>query len=197
MGVHTGPRLWGDQVSGEPNTAVWRVRAMILGRLPGGVRAPLEKVCTLCVCLLYQDLHRHQVVLGTAFFMLTLFVALYVLVYVECLVQRWLRALALLIWACLMVLGSVLMWNSLENEAYAWEQVMVGADVPGLGYQQLKHAVGTVCPLVTVGSWKWANAACSRGSPCRLWCWISDGLELSLFSEECPLGYVAFWIEPV
>lgn len=106
---------------------------------------------SVCVCST-QDLRRHQVVLGTAFLMLTLFVALYVLVYVECLVQRWLRALALLTWACLMVLGSVLMWDSLENEAHAWEQVMVGADVPGLGYQQLGHAVGTFCPLVTVGS---------------------------------------------
>lgn len=67
--------------------------------------------------------------------MLTLFVVLYVLVYVECLVRRWLRALALLTWACLMVLGSVLMWDSLENNAYAWEQVMVAADVTGLGYQ--------------------------------------------------------------
>lgn len=66
--------------------------------------------------------------------MLTLFVALCVLVYVECLVRRWLRALALLTWACLMVLGSVLMWDSLENEASAWEQVTVGADVTGLGY---------------------------------------------------------------
>ena len=151
---------------------------------------------SVCVCST-QDLRRHQVVLGTAFLMLTLFVALYVLVYVECLVQRWLRALALLTWACLMVLGSVLMWDSLENEAHAWEQVMVGADVPGLGYQQLGHAVGTFCPLVTVGSWKWANAACSRGSPCRLWRWNSDGPELSLFSEEASLEYLALWVELV
>lgn len=93
--------------------------------------------------------------------MLTLFVVLYVLVYVECLVQRWLRALALLTWACLMVLGSVLMWDSLKNEACAWEQVMVGADVPGLGYQQLEHTIDTFCPLVTVSLWKWASATCS------------------------------------
>lgn len=115
---------------------------------------------SVCVCST-QDLRRHQAVLGTAFFMLTLFVVLYVLVYVECLVQRWLRALALLTWACLMVLGSVLMWDSLKNEACAWEQVMVGADVPGLGYQQLQHTIDTFCPLVTVSSWKWASATCS------------------------------------
>lgn len=139
--------------------------------------------------------------------MLTLFVALYVLVYVECLVRRWLRALALLTWACLMVLGSVLMWDSLENEAYAWEQVMVAADVTGLGYQaagmcnwHLLHTCAHSCTLVhtrAVGSWKWANTACSRGSPCRLWRRISDGPKLSLFSEECPLEYLPFWIEPV
>lgn len=119
--------------------------------------------------------------------MLTLFVALYVLVYVECLAQRWLRVLALLTWACLMILGSVLMWDSLENEAYAWEQVMAGADVTGLGYQQPEHAIGTFRPLGAVGSWEWSKAACSRDPPYRLWRWISDGTKLSLFSEECPL----------
>lgn len=107
----------------------------------------------MCVCST-QDLRRHQAVLGTAFFMLTLFVALYVLVYVECLVRRWLRALALLTWACLMVLGSVLMWNSLDNKACAWEQVKVEADVTGLGYQQLECAIGTFCPLV-----QWAHVS--------------------------------------
>lgn len=141
---------------------------------------------SVCVCST-QDLRRHQAVLGTAFFMLTLFVALYVLVYVECLAQRWLRVLALLTWACLMILGSVLMWDSLENEAYAWEQVMAGADVTGLGYQQPEHAIGTFRPLGAVGSWEWSKAACSRDPPYRLWRWISDGTKLSLFSEERPL----------
>lgn len=80
-------------------------------------------IALVSIVFSHEDLRRHQAVLGTAFFMLTLFVALYVLVYVECLAQRWLRVLALLTWACLMILGSVLMWDSLENEAYAWEQV--------------------------------------------------------------------------
>lgn len=70
--------------------------------------------------------------------MLTLFLALYALVYVECLVRRWLRALALLTWACLMMLGSVLVWDSWKNEACAWEQVMVGTGGPGLGCEQLE-----------------------------------------------------------
>lgn len=70
----------------------------------------------------------------------------------------------------------------------------------GLGTKQLECAIGTFCTLVhtrAVGSWKWANTACSRGSPCRLWRRISDGPKLSLFSEECPLEYLPFWIELV
>ncbi|XP_026645008.1 adenylate cyclase type 7 isoform X1 [Microtus ochrogaster] len=82
----------------------------------------------VCVALIsitfsHEDPPRHKALLGTAFFLLTLFVALYVLVYVECLVRRWLQALALFTWLCLMLLGSVLMWDSWKNEACAWEQV--------------------------------------------------------------------------
>lgn len=54
---------------------------------------------------------------------LAVFVALYVLVYAECLVRRWLRASALLIWACLVTLGYVLMFDSWTKKACAWEQV--------------------------------------------------------------------------
>lgn len=125
--------------------------------------------------------------------MLTLFVALYVLVYFECLVRRWLQALALLTWACLMMLGSMLVWDSWKKEACAWEQVIVGADIIGLGYhQQPEHRTGSFCPLVTMGSWKWANTAYSHGPASRLSLWISDGLKLALFSEEGLLGYLAF-----
>ncbi|CAO2610701.1 Adenylate cyclase type 7 [Lemmus lemmus] len=82
----------------------------------------------VCIALIsitfsHEDPPRHKALLGTAFFMLTLFVALYVLVYVECLLRRWLQALALLTWLCLMLLGSVLVWDSWKNEACAWEQV--------------------------------------------------------------------------
>lgn len=33
MALHAGLRFWGDQVSGEPNTAVWKVLEVILGGL--------------------------------------------------------------------------------------------------------------------------------------------------------------------
>ncbi|XP_057569040.1 adenylate cyclase type 7 isoform X3 [Hippopotamus amphibius kiboko] len=65
----------------------------------------------------------HQAVLGTAFFTLAVFVVLYALVYVECLVRWWLRASALLIWACLLTLGYVLVFDSWMKEACAWEQM--------------------------------------------------------------------------
>ena len=105
--------------------------------------APLEKVRVLSVCST-QDPPRHKALLGTAFFLLTLFVALYVLVYVECLVRRWLQALALFTWLCLMLLGSMLVWDSWKNEACAWEQVTVGVNVTGLG-------CGSFCLLVALG----------------------------------------------
>ncbi|KAL6092700.1 hypothetical protein STEG23_029651 [Scotinomys teguina] len=80
-------------------------------------------IALISIAFSHEGSSRHQALLGTAFFMLTLFLALYALVYVECLVRRWLQALALLIWVCLMVLGSVLVWDSWKNEACAWEQV--------------------------------------------------------------------------
>ncbi|KAK2501522.1 hypothetical protein MC885_013296 [Smutsia gigantea] len=64
-----------------------------------------------------------QAVLGTVFLTLAVFVVLYVLVYVECLVRWWLRASALLIWACLLTLGYVLVFDSWMKKACAWEQV--------------------------------------------------------------------------
>ncbi|XP_057389785.1 adenylate cyclase type 7 isoform X2 [Balaenoptera acutorostrata] len=83
---------------------------------------------TACAVLIviafsYGDPSRHQAVLGTAFFTLAVFVALYALVYVECLVRRWLRASALLVWACLVTLGYVLVFDSWMKEACDWEQV--------------------------------------------------------------------------
>lgn len=111
-----------------------------------------ESQGTLSVCST-QDPPRHQAILGTAFFMLTLFVALYVLVYVECLVRRWLWALALLTWACLMMLGFVLVWDSWKNDACAWEQVMVGADATGLGSKQLGYATSSFLPTCGFGAY--------------------------------------------
>lgn len=71
----------------------------------------------------HQDPAQHQALLATAFLTLAVFVAIYVLVYAECLVRRWLRAVALLTWACLMTLGYVLVFDSRTKEACAWEQV--------------------------------------------------------------------------
>ncbi|XP_045674327.1 adenylate cyclase type 7 isoform X2 [Phyllostomus hastatus] len=62
-------------------------------------------------------------VLGTAFLTLAVFVALYVLVYTECLGRRGLWASALLTWACLVALGYVLVFDSCRKAACAWEQV--------------------------------------------------------------------------
>nr|XP_012420754.1 PREDICTED: adenylate cyclase type 7 [Odobenus rosmarus divergens] len=83
---------------------------------------------TACVALIVitfvcGDPSRHQTVLGMAFFTLAVFVALYVLVYVECLVRRWLRALAVLIWVCLMMLGYTLVFDSWMKAAPIWAQV--------------------------------------------------------------------------
>ncbi|KAM8774090.1 adenylate cyclase type 7 isoform 1-T4 [Rhynchonycteris naso] len=64
-------------------------------------------------------------VLGTAFFTLAVFVVLYVLVYVECLVRQWLRASALLTWVCLVTLGYVLVSESWTKAGCAWEQEQV------------------------------------------------------------------------
>uniref|UniRef100_A0A8C3VMH9 Adenylate cyclase type 7 n=1 Tax=Catagonus wagneri TaxID=51154 RepID=A0A8C3VMH9_9CETA len=88
----------------------------------------LSVTITACIALIvmafsYGEPSRHQAVLGTAFLTLAVFVALYVLVYVECLVRQWLRASALLIWACLVTLGYVLVFDSWMKEACAWEQV--------------------------------------------------------------------------
>ncbi|XP_060248257.1 adenylate cyclase type 7 isoform X2 [Meriones unguiculatus] len=84
-------------------------------------------IALISITFSQEEPRRHQAVLGTAFFMLTVFVALYVLVYVECLVHRWLQALALLTWGCLMMLGSMLVWDSWKNEACAWEQLLANA----------------------------------------------------------------------
>ncbi|XP_039097875.1 adenylate cyclase type 7 isoform X2 [Hyaena hyaena] len=84
---------------------------------------------TACIALIViafvcGDPSGHQTVLGTTFFTLAVFVVLYVLVYVECLVRRWLRASALLIWVCLMMLGYVLVFDSWRKTTH------VGAQVP-------------------------------------------------------------------
>lgn len=80
-------------------------------------------IVLIAIAFSQEDLSSYHAILATAFLTLAVFVALYVLVYVECLVRRWLRASALLIWACLMMLGYALVFNSWRKEACAWEQV--------------------------------------------------------------------------
>ncbi|XP_055992232.1 adenylate cyclase type 7 isoform X2 [Sorex fumeus] len=83
---------------------------------------------TACIALIiitftHQDPSGHPSVLGMAFVTLAVCLVLSVLVYVECLVRRWLRASALLIWACLLALGYALLFSFRTREACAWEQV--------------------------------------------------------------------------
>ncbi|XP_063103213.1 adenylate cyclase type 7 isoform X2 [Cavia porcellus] len=80
-------------------------------------------VALVAIAFSHGDPSEQQAVLGTAFVTLAVFVALYVLVYMECLVRRWLRASALLTWACLVTLGYVLAWNAWRRAACAWAQV--------------------------------------------------------------------------
>lgn len=85
---------------------------------------------------------------------LVVFVALYVLVYIECLVRRWLSAAALLTWACLVTLGYVLVFDSWTNAACAWEQVTPVCPGP--------DAASRPRPL-------WAQAPLGTGPACGVW----------------------------
>nr|XP_045007318.1 adenylate cyclase type 7 isoform X2 [Jaculus jaculus] len=86
--------------------------------------AASASIALIIMAFSHGDPSRYQAVLGTAFFTLAVFVALYVLVYVEWLLwRRWLQVPALLTWACLVMLGSVLVWDSWRKAACAWEQV--------------------------------------------------------------------------
>ncbi|XP_073912128.1 adenylate cyclase type 7 isoform X2 [Castor canadensis] len=80
-------------------------------------------IALIAITFSHGDPSGHQAILGTAFFSLAVFVVLYVLVYIECLLRHGLRILALLTWACLLMLGYVLVWDSWKKVACAWEQV--------------------------------------------------------------------------
>ncbi|XP_048211602.1 adenylate cyclase type 7 isoform X3 [Perognathus longimembris pacificus] len=94
-------------------------------------------IALIAITFSHEDPSGHQAVLGTAFFTLVVFTALYVLVYIEWLVQRWLWALALLIWACFMMLGYILVWDSWQRAAYAFEQVPFFLFIIFVGYTLL------------------------------------------------------------
>ncbi|XP_066206031.1 adenylate cyclase type 7 [Saccopteryx leptura] len=82
-------------------------------------------VALIVIAFSSGDPSTQHAVLGTAFFTLAVFVVLYVLVYIECLVRRWLRASALLIWLCLVTLGYVLVSESQMKAGCVWEQEQV------------------------------------------------------------------------
>ncbi|XP_062033310.1 adenylate cyclase type 7 isoform X5 [Lepus europaeus] len=100
----------------------------------------------IAIAFSHGDPSQHQAVLATAFLALAVFVAVYVLVYVECLVRHWLRAVALLTWACLLTLGYVLVFDSWTKQACSWEQVtsMQGAVAVGV--------VSTASHLLVIGA---------------------------------------------
>lgn len=126
-----------------------------------------KAVAFLCVCPT-QDPSRNQAVLGTVFLMLAVFVALYVLVYVECLVRRWLRASALLIWACLVTLGYVLVFDSWRKAACASQQVRGQGTPATLAAGCLQPAVH-LATLALSGHWvpsgEWACISCAGLGP--------------------------------
>lgn len=107
----------GDMARGRTDRLAWQ--AFQRGRRLTGEGCGIS----VCVCSA-QDPSGHQAVLGMAFFTFAAFVVLYVLVYVECLVSRWLRASALLIWVCLMMLGYMLVFDSWMNTTSVRAQVM-------------------------------------------------------------------------
>ncbi|KAF6076485.1 adenylate cyclase 7 [Phyllostomus discolor] len=80
-------------------------------------------VALIAIAFSVGEPSQQPAVLGTAFLTLAVFVALYVLVYIECLGRRGLWASALLTWACLVALGYVLVFDSCRKAACAWEQV--------------------------------------------------------------------------
>lgn len=147
VGENTGDIAWG-RLDRRAWQASWRGRCI-----------SLEESCgiSLYVCPA-QDPSGHQAVLGMAFFTLALFVTLYVLVYMECLVRRWLRTLALVIWVCLMMLGYTLVLDSWMKAAPTWAQVT--------GWGTLATPRGWMSP-----------ASCAPGSSCP--CWNSGSLSPS------------------
>lgn len=110
---------------------------------------PLGKaVISVSVCS-SQDFYRQWAVLGMAFVTLAVCVGLYVLVYVECLVQRWLRASALLLWICLLALGYAMVFTLQTKDMCAWEQV-TGQGILALQDWMLPTSCA-LAPLLSVG----------------------------------------------
>lgn len=136
-----------------------------------------------------QDPSRHQAVLGTAFFTLAVFVALYVLVYVECLVRRWLRAMALFVWVCLMMLGYMLVFDSWMKATHMGAQVIGrGTLAPLRGWMPPASCAPISPPL--------AGHQVSSGDRACIWC---AGLGPSSSSGPwfCDRGWALGWSCPL
>ncbi|XP_036922250.1 adenylate cyclase type 7 isoform X2 [Sturnira hondurensis] len=109
-------------------------------------------VALIVIAFSFGEPSRQQAVLGTAFLTLAVFVALYVLVYIECLSRRWLWASALLTWACLVALGYVLVFDSCRKAACAWEQVPFFLFVIFVAYTLLPFSVQGAVAVGVVSS---------------------------------------------
>lgn len=174
--VHGGSLRW--CCSGQAGQAAWR-RWHPTGQSHG-----------ISLCVFHaQEPSQQQAVLGTAFLTLAVFVVLYVLVYVECLVRRWLRASALLIWACLVTLGYVLVFDSWMNEACAWEQVR------GRGPWHPRGLDAASWPYLLWASGPsggWPSVWCVGPRPLPLlWPWFCDlGRVLG---RPCPVSSLSRW----
>lgn len=119
---------------------------------------------------------------------LVVFVALYVLVYIECLVRRWLSAAALLTWACLVTLGYVLVFDSWTNAACAWEQVTPG--FPGAGCRQPAAPSLGIRPPWGRG----LHVVCGARLLPMPWPWVCDsGRPQSAFGGRRFLGAEGGW----
>lgn len=158
VGESTGDIAWG-RLERRAWRASWR-----------GRRISLEESCGISVYVCpAQDPSGHQAVLGMAFFTLALFVTLYVLVYMECLVRRWLRTLALVIWVCLMMLGYTLVLDSWMKAAPTWAQVTGWGTLatPRGWMSPASCAPSSSCPRWTSGlSWRrLASGVLARGLP--------------------------------
>ncbi|KAK2085029.1 Adenylate cyclase type 7 [Saguinus oedipus] len=127
--------------------------------------AVIACLALIIIAFSHGDPSGHQAILGTAFLVLAVFSALSVLVYVECLLRRWLRALALLVWACLMALGYVLVSDAWTKAACSWEQVTGDSGLPDGCRLSSSHprawcaATGPSCPtcLAVCLGWAWAG----------------------------------------
>eukprot|EP00079_Xenopus_tropicalis_P034624 XP_017948395.1 PREDICTED: adenylate cyclase type 7 isoform X3 [Xenopus tropicalis] len=84
--------------------------------------------CVTLIVLFFtfsQEPFRHLAFIITVFVALVVFCALYILVYTESFVQKWLRVFSLVIYICLLTIGYVLTYDS--SVVHAWDQLMANA----------------------------------------------------------------------